>query len=47
MAVYPSSEAGFCPRGAGTNRFGGPPRFLRAVDPCDRAVIVLGVVYDL
>jgi hypothetical protein len=47
MAAYPSSEAGFRPRGAGDDRFGGPPRFLRVVVPCHRAVIVLGVIYDL
>jgi hypothetical protein len=47
MAAYPSSEAGFRPRGAGADRFGGPPRLLRAVGPCHRSVIVLGVIYDL
>jgi hypothetical protein len=47
MAVYPSSEAGFRSRGAWADRFGGPPRLLRAVGPCHRAVIVLGVTYDL
>jgi hypothetical protein len=28
MVVYPSSEAGFHPRGAGADRFGGPPMLL-------------------
>jgi hypothetical protein len=47
MVVYPSSEAEFHPRGAGADRFGGTPRSLRAVGPCHRAVIVLGVIHDL
>jgi hypothetical protein len=46
MAVFPSSEAGFRPRGAGVDHFDGPPRLLRVVGPCHWAVVVLGVIYD-
>jgi hypothetical protein len=47
MAVCPSSEVGFRPRGARADRFDGPSRLLRVVGPYHRAVIVLGVIYDL
>jgi hypothetical protein len=47
MVVHPSIEVEFHPRGAGADRFGGPPRLLRAVGPCHRVVIVLGAIHDL
>jgi hypothetical protein len=47
MAACPTSEARFRPRGAGADRFGGPPRLLRVMGPCRRVVIVLGVIYNL
>jgi hypothetical protein len=46
VAVCPSSEAGFRPRGAGADRFDGSPRLLRVVGPYHRVVVVLGVIYN-